>query len=148
MGGPTLEDIDRVIEEFESLIDKKDDEWYKSDTYKNLCVRVNNNDLFAQHESWEWYLKNRRVEQAVLVEWRRKRRMIQPVGELEDIPKYGDVMSLREFIENVKAGGFIDYDGYGNYIQGDKMTEIEIHPSDVKAGCVRKEFDRIIWFNR
>lgn len=77
----------------------------------------------------------------------REKRMIMPF-ELSDIPNYGDVMSLNNFISNVKCGGFIDYDGSGNYIKGDKMTNISIYPSDVNFNSIRKEFDKIIWFNR
>ena len=65
-----------------------------------------------------------------------------------ELPDYGDVMSLKDFIENVKCGGFIDYDGYGNYVKDGKETDIEIYPSDVKKGNIRKDFDTIIWFNR
>lgn len=68
--------------------------------------------------------------------------------ELEEIPSYGQRMSLKSFIANVKCGGFIDYDGYGNYVKDGKMTDITIYPSDVKINCVRKDFDEIIWFNR
>jgi len=68
--------------------------------------------------------------------------------KLEDLPTYGDVMSLEHFIENVKCGGFIDYDGFGNYVKDGKMSNIEIYPSDVKYNMIRKDFDTIIWFNR
>jgi len=67
---------------------------------------------------------------------------------LEDLPTYGDVMPLTEFIENVECGGFIDYDGSGNYVKDGKMSNITIYPSDVKHNMVRKDFDTIIWFNR
>lgn len=76
-----------------------------------------------------------------------KLRMIkEPV--YDDLPDYGDIMSLKDFVKNVKDGGFIDYDGYGYYIKGDKMTDIIIKPSDVGFKSIRKDFDKIIWFNR
>lgn len=77
----------------------------------------------------------------------RKIRMIREY-ELEEIPTYGDVMTLDYFIECVQDGGFIDYDGSGNYIKDGKMTNISIYPSDVEHGAIRREFDTIIWFNR
>jgi hypothetical protein len=64
------------------------------------------------------------------------------------LPDYGNVMSLTEFIKCVKSGGFIDYDGFGNYVKDGMITNIEIYPSDVAAGTVRKDFNTIIWFNR
>ena len=57
-------------------------------------------------------------------------------------------ISLKDFIECVKCGGFINYDGYGKYVKNGMETDIEIYPSDVKNKNVRKEFDKIIWFNR
>ena len=74
--------------------------------------------------------------------------------ELEKIPDYGDVMLLSDFIEDVKCGNFIDYDGNGQYIKSgekgeeDMMTNIDIYPSDIEDGVIRKEFDKIAWFNR
>lgn len=77
----------------------------------------------------------------------RKIRMIKPYT-LEPLPKYGNVMSLEEFIECCKSGGFIDYDGYGSYVKDGQRTNITVYPSDVKHGAIRTEFDKIVWFNR
>lgn len=66
----------------------------------------------------------------------------------DEMPTYGDVMLLSDFIDNVKGGGFIDYDGFGNYCRDNKMSNIEIYPSDVKRESIRTDFDTIIWFNR
>lgn len=77
----------------------------------------------------------------------RKLRLIRE-PQYSDLPNYGDVMTLKDFIKNVKSGGFIDYDGSGNYVKGDKMSDITIYPSDVKNKSIRKDFDTIIWFNR
>ena len=74
-------------------------------------------------------------------------RMICPYT-LSSIPTYGTIMSLTDFIDCVNSGGFIDYDGYGNYIINDQCTDLEIYPSDVKNKLIRSEFDKIIWFNR
>lgn len=65
-----------------------------------------------------------------------------------DIPTFGSVMSLKEFISCCRCGGFINYDGSGNYVKDGKMSDIDVYPSDVKNRCIRKDFDTIIWFNR
>jgi hypothetical protein len=57
-------------------------------------------------------------------------------------------MTLNQFKNACRNGLFIDYDGYGKYIDGDKMTDIDIYPSDVKAKSIRYELNKIIWFNR
>lgn len=77
---------------------------------------------------------------------RQIRMLREPV--YSDIPDYGDVMSLKEFLEYVDDGMFIDYDGSGNYVKDGKMSDIDIFPSDVEHNAVRKDFDTIIWFNR
>lgn len=68
--------------------------------------------------------------------------------EFSEIPDYGDKMSLKDFIENCNSGGFINYDGFGQYATNDKITDIIILPSDVKKGTIRKDFDFVVWFNR
>ena len=75
-------------------------------------------------------------------------RLVKTPTYKEELPNYGDVMTLKEFVANCKCGGFIDYDGSGNYMKDGKISNITILPSDVKYGMVRKDFDQIIWFNR
>lgn len=79
----------------------------------------------------------------------REQKMERPIHlsrSVED--SCGDRMTIEEFKENVECGGFIDYDGFGTYIMDEKMSNIDISPSDVKAGMIRKEFKEIIWFNK
>lgn len=78
----------------------------------------------------------------------RKIRLIKEPNFSDLSSHNGDVMSLNEFIECVKSGGFIDYDGSGNYVRGDQMSDISIYPSDFKNNSIRTDFDTIIWFNR
>ena len=65
-----------------------------------------------------------------------------------ELPDFGDVMPLEDFIENVNMGGFIDYDGWGSYVRDGKKSDITINPSDVKHNSIRTDFDTIIWYNR
>ena len=123
-----LEEIDKEIEELENIIELKEKVWDNS-------------------KSWEEYSEYLRPENRKISELGRERRMIMPY-ELEEMPTYGDVMSLEHFIDCVKSGGFIDYDGYGHYCKDGMETNITIHPSDVKHKSIRKEFDTIVWFNR
>lgn len=109
--------------------------------------KKNNNFDFEKSKSfheWEDYQKPESEQMARLG---RELRMLK-IPEFEEIPEYGDVMSLEDFIDNVKAGGFIDYDGNGNYARDGKMSDIVIHPSDVRHGSIRDDFDTIVWFNR
>jgi len=92
-----------------------------------------------QDATKEWY------DQINILD-REKRLLMIP--EYEDIPSYGDKMSLIAFVVNVVDGNFIDYDGSGNYVKDEKMSNIGIYPSDVAFNSLRSDFDTIIWFNR
>jgi hypothetical protein len=71
-----------------------------------------------------------------------------PKLDLVDIPSYGDVMEMKEFIQACDMGAFIDYDGSGHLIVGDKMAQnITIVPSDIVHGLYR-EYEKVIWFNK
>lgn len=78
----------------------------------------------------------------------RKKRMLIPCILESKILDDSNVMSLKDFIDDVNCGNFIDYDGYGYYVSEDMITNIKICPSDVNANSIRKEFDKIIWYNR
>ena len=86
--------------------------------------------------------------------------------KLEDLPSYGDHMTLKKFIEYCKDGCFIDYDGHGKYATKTKISNKTIVPSDItgrgeifyfKTGNFKrvkkrikidKTFTHIVWFNR
>jgi hypothetical protein len=93
------------------------------------------------------FLKWAEPEIKALAELSREKRMMMPY-ELSDIPDYVDVMPLKDFIDCVEGGGFIDYDGSGNYVLNGKETNIAVYPSDVKHGAIRWEFDSVAWYNR
>jgi hypothetical protein len=77
---------------------------------------------------------------------RELRLIIEPT--YSELPNYGTVMSMQEFIECVESGGFIDYDGFGHYVKDGKESNIVIYPSDVLLKKIRTDFDTIIWYNR
>ena len=39
----------------------------------------------------------------------------------EKIPNYGELMTVKEFINSCKEGWFIDYDGLGHPVKDNKM---------------------------
>lgn len=65
-----------------------------------------------------------------------------------ELDNNGSVMTLNDFIINVKHGGFIDYDGFGRYVKDGQESDIDIYPSDVDGGYLRVDFDTIVWYNR
>lgn len=78
----------------------------------------------------------------------RELRMLMPCELIGEIEKDDCVMSIKEFVSQVKSGMFIDYDGWGRYIKDGKKTNIQILPSDIKYNAIRKGFDTIVWFNK
>ena len=68
--------------------------------------------------------------------------------EFRDLSDVGDVMSLEDFVMNVKDGGFIDYDGSGRYVRDGKESNISIYPSDIRYDSVRDDFDSVAWYNK
>jgi len=97
--------------------------------------------------SWDDFLRYAKKEIDDLDRLSREKRMMMPY-ELDDIPDFADVMPLKEFIECVDNGLFIDYDGSGNYVLNGKETNITIYPSDVVHGAIRWEFDSVAWYNK
>lgn len=97
--------------------------------------------------SYPEYMAYMELSNKKLSEVSRRYRMVK-TPTYSELPTFGHVMSLEDFIDNVDCGGFIDYDGYGNYVKDGKTTDIDIHPSDVKHGAIRKDFDTIVWYNR
>ena len=102
---------------------------------------------FAKAKSFDEWERFQEPEVSKLASLSRERRMLMSYV-LSDLPKYGDVMSLKDFVENVRDGGFIDYDGFGNYVKDGKETDIAIYPSDVRYGSIRTDFDTMVWYNR
>lgn len=72
---------------------------------------------------------------------------LQPI-EFSEIPKYGNKLSLQEFIENVNIGVFIDSDGYGYYATDTQMTDIIVLPSMIINKNIDDRWSHIVWFNR
>ena len=105
---------------------------------------MENNDPTS---SWEEHCRYMDKEWSALAKLDREKRMIMPY-ELSELPDFGDVMPLESFIDCVKSGGFIDYDGHGYYVKDGKETNIMIIPSDFKHKSIRTEFDTIVWYNR
>lgn len=138
-----LKEIEKRIEELEDLLDKKETEWWK------LKSEIRSGEFNeTPQQDWLNYLEFREPESTELISLEKQRKLlVEP--EYDEVPDYGDVMSLSDFIECVKDGGFIDYDGFGHYVKdGKEVCNIDVRPSDVEAGTIRGEFDTIIWFNR
>lgn len=67
----------------------------------------------------------------------------------EKKPSYGHLMTWEEWVETVKWGGFIDYDGFGYYAVGDwELQGRHLKPSHLKTGKILHGFTHVVWYNR
>ena len=131
MSAERVEQIEKEIRKIQETLQARDDEFFKK-----------------SNGSFELYQDLREPFTSKMDKLDRERRMIMTPEFEREIPDYGDVMPLSDFVECCKDGGFIDYDGSGNYVKDNKISNISIYPSDVENNSVRKDFDTIIWFNR
>jgi hypothetical protein len=129
-----LKEIEIETKKLYDAIDEKDKKWYAD----------NKNDNKPFEEYWQ---RVQLPEKSKIANLDREKRLIMPY-EFDELPDYGDVMPLADFIQYVNDGSFIDYDGHGYYVKDNKESNIMIIPSDVKHNSVRKDFDTIVWFNR
>ncbi len=60
----------------------------------------------------------------------------------------GDLIQIDVFINTCEKGGFINYDGFAMYSDGEKVSNIEIRPSDVVDGRVLRCYSHVVWYNR
>ena len=70
------------------------------------------------------------------------------VPKFTELSDYGHLFTLKEFCECVESGGFIDYDGWGNYVRDNMESDIMIKPSDIRHKMVRTDFTHVMWYNR
>jgi hypothetical protein len=115
-----------------------------------LVIIKQKNEAFIgspEDTGWDAYEENTRLEQKEYDKLSRQYRVLVDANLFEWDGK-GKMMSLDEFVKNVNSGGFIDYDGYGNYSDGVQKSDVSIYPSDVKVGNYRKDFTHVIWYNR
>jgi hypothetical protein len=66
----------------------------------------------------------------------------------EDIPNYGEHMSLEEWLGAVKFSGFIDYDGHSKLATINQVSNIMIVPSEANGYKFPEWATHIVWYNR
>lgn len=64
----------------------------------------------------------------------------------EELPDYGDLITVDTFRQCCKNKMFIDYDGYGNPVKSNKCANVLVLPSQVHL--VPPEVTHIMWYNR
>ncbi len=100
-----------------------------------------NNYLDAQ-------IKDAGVELASVIKLNWTERVKSPV--FSPPSSIGDCMTMGDWVECVKSGGFIDYDGYGELANENSVSNIEVSPSDITAFNLTMPdwATHVIWYNR
>ena len=116
---------------------------------ETLSVKINEmqSDCAKQNLSWDEYLEASKSLRIAYNKAYDEYRLLQ-TPEMEPIPDYGDHMTMGKFVRYCKDGGFIDYDGSGNYATATEMSDISVSPSDIMSGVYRKDFTHVVWFNK
>ena len=82
--------------------------------------------------------------------WRASMRLrkIKTEFTMNKVDESKDIMTIEEFISCCSSGGFIDYDGSGNYATESQESNITVHPSDIEEGVYRSDFTHVVWYNK
>jgi hypothetical protein len=68
--------------------------------------------------------------------------------KLTDIDPDDDLYSIESFQDSVKLGCFIDYDGFGLLATKNKVSDIEIYPSQALSFQYPSWATHVVWFNK
>lgn len=132
----TYLEIETRIEELFNIIDSK-----------RSKVEQLPNEEFGTY--WTRILYEIEPEQKELHELHKQRSLVKtPILTLLPKKKEGHLYTLEEFIEMCNDEDFIDYDGFGRYATDKEESDIEVMPSYIKSGFIRKDFSNVIWYNR
>ena len=69
--------------------------------------------------------------------------------KLEPIKDVDYHTPLKEFMENVKEGNFVDYDGHGVFATEDEKSSIYFTPSELKKKTIKIPAwaTHVVWYN-
>ena len=65
---------------------------------------------------------------------------------LQELPNFGDLMTVEEFKRRVESKFFIDYDGFGQAVKEGKVDPVLIYPSQVDE--IPEDATHIMWYNK
>lgn len=66
-------------------------------------------------------------------------------GDLEPMV---ELMTVADFIDQVKHGCFNDYDGSGYYATATHGSRLAAIPSEIAHGKINNEFTHVAWYNK
>lgn len=61
----------------------------------------------------------------------------------EELPKYGDLMTVEDWKEDVESGSFINTDGSGYWVKDGKMSR-----DDEVFSSPQLDATHVMWFNK
>lgn len=118
----------------------------------NKKIEKLNNQINAINETWNFEKPWAQYERNMTPLWDELNKLHADLSLIEDNIEFGEIdgdhMEIKEFIQYCKDGGFMDSDGHGYYATHDKETSIQITPSWVLMGKIRKDFDYVSWYNK
>ena len=102
-------------------------------------------ESFKRYDGYDWYRNHPKTRE--LIELDREYRLVKDYN-LYPIDDCGNLIPIKEFVEDCKHGFFSDYDGSGVYATAQEQSTIDIKPSDILANKYRKDFTHVMWYNK
>lgn len=73
---------------------------------------------------------------------------MKSLEEIKNEMKFGSVMTIKEFADDVKHGCIIDYDGTGYYHDGNEETKYHVNFDYKSIMSKAKKYPYVCWYNR
>lgn len=65
-----------------------------------------------------------------------------------EIDQDSDIYTVAEFVDAVKSGAFIDYDGFGHPVDINNSVDVTIYIKPSRLSEIPEDCNRIVWYNR
>jgi len=69
--------------------------------------------------------------------------------KLEELPDYGDHMTIEAFKKSIECGAFIDYDGFGDFATKTMVSDKTFLPSNFLERLSKYPWaTHVVWYNK
>lgn len=73
---------------------------------------------------------------------------MKSLEEIEKEMQYGDIFTINDFIDCVKDGMFIDYDGHGYFHDGENKTKESVECNVEFLKSFVEKYPYVCWYNK
>lgn len=73
---------------------------------------------------------------------------MKTIQEIQKEIPYAHIISIENFIEDVRTGAFTDWDGTGSFHNGESETDIDIRCDLNYLESMKDKFPFVCWYNK